>query len=160
MQILVTACRHCRICKQTLLLSPPAGNAEHASRFCFIKILGLLAAGKAEQFFETEGYEARGSNVMRMIGYFSLVGLQRVHALIGDYHTALAVLAPIQPFQKTRLFTQKISGVLPLGWRIRMRACPHRHMLRHASSAGAVSTQPFQNTRLFMQKISGVLPPG
>ena len=71
-----------------------------------------LPAGKADQFFETEGYEARGSNVMRMIGYFSLVGLQRVHALIGDYHTALVVLSPIQPFQKTRLFTQKISGMV------------------------------------------------
>ena len=70
----------------------------------------LARAGRADQFFETEGYEARGSNVMRTVGYFSLVGLQRVHALIGDYHTALAVLAPIQPFQKARLFTQKISG--------------------------------------------------
>ena len=71
-----------------------------------------LCAGRAEQFFETEGYDGRGSNVMRMMGYFSLVGLQRVHALIGDYHTALAVLTPIQPFQKAKLFAQKISGAL------------------------------------------------
>ena len=26
-----------------------------------------------------------------MLGYFSLVGLQRVHALVGDYHGALKV---------------------------------------------------------------------
>ena len=67
-------------------------------------------AGKAEQLWETEGYDSRGSNVMHMLGYFSLVGLQRVHALIGDYHTALAVLHPIHPFHKAKLFAQKVPG--------------------------------------------------
>ena len=67
-------------------------------------------AGKAEQLWETEGYDSRGSNVMHMLGYFSLVGLQRVHALIGDYHTALAALHPIHPFHKAKLFAQKVPG--------------------------------------------------
>lgn len=62
-----------------------------------------------ERFYETEGYEA-GSNVLRMVGYFSLVGLLRVHTLVGDYGGALAALAPIHPFQRTHLFTPKIAG--------------------------------------------------
>ncbi len=38
---------------------------------------------------QLEGYYPNQSNVLRMLGYFSLIGLMRVHALIGDYHTAL-----------------------------------------------------------------------
>lgn len=76
---------------------------------------GPGGAGKAEQLWETEGYDSRGSNVMHMLGYFSLVGLQRVHALIGDYHTALAVLHPIHPFHKAKLFAQKVPGTPCLG---------------------------------------------
>lgn len=37
------------------------------------------------------------SNVLRMLGYFSLVGLQRVHALVGDYHGALKVRPRLLP---------------------------------------------------------------
>lgn len=36
-----------------------------------------------------EGYYPNTSNVLRMLGYFSLVGLVRVHALVGDYHAGL-----------------------------------------------------------------------
>ena len=69
-----------------------------------------------ERFYETEGYEA-GSNVLRMVGYFSLVGLLRVHTLVGDYGGALAALAPIHPFQRTHLFTPKIAGAPQwVGW--------------------------------------------
>lgn len=62
-----------------------------------------------ERFYETEGYES-GSNVLRMVGYFALVGLLRVHTLVGDYGGALAALAPIHPFQRAHLFTPKIAG--------------------------------------------------
>ena len=31
------------------------------------------------------------SNVRRMLGYFSLVGLLRVHSILGDYATAIKV---------------------------------------------------------------------
>ncbi len=33
------------------------------------------------------------SNVRRMLGYFSLVGLLRVHSILGDYSTAIQVSA-------------------------------------------------------------------
>ena len=65
--------------------------------------------GGMERFYETEGYES-GSNVLRMVGYFALVGLLRVHTLVGDYGGALAALAPIHPFQRAHLFTPKIAG--------------------------------------------------
>ena len=47
-----------------------------------------------EKFAETEGYDYNQSNVLRTLGYFALIGLHRVHILLGDYTTALKVLDP------------------------------------------------------------------
>jgi translation initiation factor 3 subunit L len=69
-------------------------------------------AGGMEHFYKTEGYD-QGSNVVRMLGYFSLVGLLRVHTLVGDYHGALKSLAVVHPFQRGNLFAPKIAGVPP-----------------------------------------------
>ena len=66
-------------------------------------------AGGQERFYSSEGYDG-GSNVLRMIGYFSLTGLLRVHTLVGDYGGALASLAVVHPFQRANLFTPKIAG--------------------------------------------------
>ncbi len=66
------------------------------------------AAGQ-EHFYTTEGYE-QGTNVLRIVGYFSLVGLLRVHTLVGDYHGALKALGVINPFQRNHLFTPKIAS--------------------------------------------------
>lgn len=67
-----------------------------------------LAAGQ-EHFYTTEGYD-QGTNVLRMVGYFSLVGLLRVHTLVGDYQGALKALGVIHPFQRSHLFTPKIAS--------------------------------------------------
>ncbi|KAM7276197.1 hypothetical protein ACFE04_018063 [Oxalis oulophora] len=49
-----------------------------------------------EQFTATDGYDYNGgSNVLKVLGYFSMVGLLRVHCLLGDYQTALKCLLPI-----------------------------------------------------------------
>ncbi|KAJ6957337.1 uncharacterized protein [Populus alba] len=49
-----------------------------------------------EQFTATDGYDySGGSNVLKVLGYFSTVGLLRVHCLLGDYHTGLKCLLPI-----------------------------------------------------------------
>ena len=52
-----------------------------------------------QRFNETEGYNPRESNVLRMLGYFSLIGLQRVHTLVGDYHGALKAIHPLNLFE-------------------------------------------------------------
>ena len=39
----------------------------------------------ALKFSETEGYEYAASNVLRTLGYFSLIGISRVKILTGDY---------------------------------------------------------------------------
>ena len=70
-----------------------------------------LPPGGQERFYASEGYDG-GSNVLRMIGYFSLTGLLRVHTLVGDYGGALASLAVVHPFQRSNLFTPKIAGAL------------------------------------------------
>lgn len=40
---------------------------------------------------QLEGYYPQSSNVLRMLGYFALTGLLRVHSLVGDYVTGLKV---------------------------------------------------------------------
>lgn len=75
-------------------------------------LLHFCDAGGTKKFFETEGYDPRSSNVLRMLGYFSLVGLSRVHALIGDFYTSLQALHPINPFLKKNLYTSKVAGEL------------------------------------------------
>lgn len=47
-------------------------------------------------FTATDGYDYHGgTNVLKVLGYFSIVGLLRVHCLLGDYHSGLKALAPI-----------------------------------------------------------------
>ncbi|KAG6518188.1 hypothetical protein ZIOFF_021591 [Zingiber officinale] len=55
-----------------------------------------------EQFTATDGYDYEGgtSNVLKMLGYYSMIGLLRVHCLLGDYHTGLKCLAPIDISQQ------------------------------------------------------------
>ncbi|KAJ3694538.1 hypothetical protein LUZ60_010018 [Juncus effusus] len=54
-----------------------------------------------EQFTATDGYDYQGgSNVLKMLGYYSMIGLLRVHCLLGDYRTGLKCLAPIDISQQ------------------------------------------------------------
>lgn len=54
-----------------------------------------------EQFTANDGYDYNGgSNVLKVLGYFSMVGLLRVHCLLGDYHTGLKCLLPIDISQQ------------------------------------------------------------
>eukprot|EP01118_Nematostelium_gracile_P019298 TRINITY_DN8905_c0_g1_i1.p1 TRINITY_DN8905_c0_g1~~TRINITY_DN8905_c0_g1_i1.p1 ORF type:complete len:493 (+),score=96.24 TRINITY_DN8905_c0_g1_i1:95-1573(+) len=47
--------------------------------------------------------------VLKELGYFSVIGLCRVHCLLGDYHLALKTLAPIEIDAHKGLFTQVVS---------------------------------------------------
>ncbi|KAK4775043.1 hypothetical protein SAY86_009978 [Trapa natans] len=59
-----------------------------------------------EQFTANDGYDYDGgSNVLKVLGYFSMVGLLRVHCLLGDYQTALKCLQPIDTSQQGVYFT-------------------------------------------------------
>jgi len=44
-----------------------------------------------DKFSANDGYDFDSSNVLRLLGYFSMIGLLRVHCLIGDYHGGLKV---------------------------------------------------------------------
>eukprot|EP00252_Welwitschia_mirabilis_P004000 TRINITY_DN1412_c0_g1_i1.p1 TRINITY_DN1412_c0_g1~~TRINITY_DN1412_c0_g1_i1.p1 ORF type:complete len:528 (+),score=66.80 TRINITY_DN1412_c0_g1_i1:200-1783(+) len=60
-----------------------------------IQILEEEKEGKVT-FTATDGYDYNGgSNVLKVLGYFSIIGLLRVHCLLGDYHSGLRCLAPI-----------------------------------------------------------------
>ncbi|KAL8522023.1 hypothetical protein ACS0TY_012250 [Phlomoides rotata] len=53
------------------------------------------------QFTATDGYDySGGSNVVKVLGYFSMIGLLRVHCLLGDYHTGLKCIVPIDISQQ------------------------------------------------------------
>lgn len=58
----------------------------------------------------SDGYLSGHSNVLKMLGYFSLIGQLRVHSLIGDYYTGLQALYPLNLFDKRQLFTSKLPS--------------------------------------------------
>ena len=62
-----------------------------------------------EELYKTEGYSATASNVLRMLGYFSLIGLLRVHCVLGDHVAGLKALAPLNPHMRKGLFATKIA---------------------------------------------------
>lgn len=68
----------------------------------------LSAPGGVEALHASEGYSATASNVRRMLGYFSLIGLLRVHCVLGDHVAGVRALAPLNPFQRKHMFATKI----------------------------------------------------
>lgn len=73
-------------------------------------IVAELEGDGGANLFATDGYSANQSNVLRMLGYYSLVGLLRVHCLIGDYQGGLKAVYPINLNDQTNLFAPKIAG--------------------------------------------------
>ena len=48
-------------------------------------------------------------SLYKMLGYFSLIGLLRLHSLLGDYYQALKVLESIDFNKKVKLINEKID---------------------------------------------------
>lgn len=71
------------------------------------QVLADERAGKNE-FGANEGYEYNMSNVLRTLGYYSLIGLNRVHCILGDYYGALRAIDPVA-LDKPGMFT-KVPG--------------------------------------------------
>lgn len=61
----------------------------------------LEAQAKGEDPDEVAGEYGKLS-LYKMLGYFSLVGLLRVHSLLGDYHLAIKILEPIDISRKSQ----------------------------------------------------------
>ncbi|GLC72487.1 hypothetical protein PLESTF_001252900 [Pleodorina starrii] len=73
-------------------------------------IVAELEGDGGARLCELKGYYPQSSNVLRMLGYFSLTGLMRVHCLVGDYYTALKAVYPLNLHERTHLFTPCILG--------------------------------------------------
>mmetsp|Transcript_19202 Transcript_19202/g.53747 ORF Transcript_19202/g.53747 Transcript_19202/m.53747 type:complete len:518 (-) Transcript_19202:405-1958(-) len=74
-------------------------------------IIADLEGDGGAKFYATEGFYPNESNVLRMLGYFSLVSLLRVHTLVGDYYSALKAVYPINLNEPhINLYTPKIMG--------------------------------------------------
>jgi len=72
-------------------------------------VVAELEADGGRALKEADGYVG-GSNVLKMLGYFALVGLLKVHSLIGDYDSALKALYPIVLQNRSTLYATKIPG--------------------------------------------------
>lgn len=79
---------------------------------CLLNVLHLLvdmsnikqqleATAKGEDPDAVAG-EFGSMSLYKMLGYFSLVGLLRVHSLLGDYHLAIKILEPIDITRKSQ----------------------------------------------------------
>jgi translation initiation factor 3 subunit L len=68
-----------------------------------------LAGDGGQGLYASEGYSLTSSNVLRMLGYFSLIGLLRVHCVLGDHEAGLRALAPINLHNRKGLFATKIA---------------------------------------------------
>jgi hypothetical protein len=81
-----------------------------------------------EQFTATDGYDYEGgSNVLKVLGYYSMIGLLRIHCLLGDYHTGLKCLGPIDLNQQgvySIVIGSHISTIYHYGFaNLMMRRC-------------------------------------
>uniref|UniRef100_A0A7S0Y9T6 Eukaryotic translation initiation factor 3 subunit L n=1 Tax=Polytomella parva TaxID=51329 RepID=A0A7S0Y9T6_9CHLO len=62
------------------------------------------------KLYSYNGLYPNQSNVLRLVGYFSLLGLLRVRCLVGDYQAALKAIYPINLFDQKNLFATRIIG--------------------------------------------------
>jgi translation initiation factor 3 subunit L len=69
----------------------------------------LASPAGAVALFESEGYSPHASNVLHMLGYFSLIGLARLRTVLGDPEGGLRALAPLNPHERRGLFATKIA---------------------------------------------------
>lgn len=73
-------------------------------------IIAELQQDGGMELLATDGFHSSESNVLRVLGYFSLIGLLRVHSLIGDYAGAIKALGPLKVHEPRGLFARKIPG--------------------------------------------------
>ena len=73
------------------------------------EIENYIRDGGELDLLKEEGYN-RPSNVLIVLGYVCLIGLSRVHALIGDYGGTLQALTPLNIYEPKALFSRKIPG--------------------------------------------------
>ncbi|QDZ24824.1 subunit L of translation initiation factor 3 [Chloropicon primus] len=73
-------------------------------------IVAELKRDGGKALAETEGYvdarNGRGSNCLKVLGYFARVGLLRVHCILGDYCGGLQAMEPLDLHNKTGLYTK------------------------------------------------------
>ena len=106
---------------------------------------GIAAALEAERagtmkFSETEGYDYAASNVLRTLGYFSLIGTARVRILLGGLHHRAQGSRPDRP--RRARFVHESRG------RVGVHGVPRRVRVLHARAV--------HGCRSALQPIAGV----
>lgn len=86
--------------------SPPALSfLRRASRSSHVS----GPAPRSQALLETEGYSEHESNVLKMLGYYSMIGQLRCLTIIGEYEAALRALEPINIFDRKTLLAAKLT---------------------------------------------------
>jgi translation initiation factor 3 subunit L len=62
---------------------------------------------------QTNSTDFGAHTLYRLLGYFSMIGLSRIHCLLGDYYTALKSVSPIE-FNKKGLYTKVLACYVTL----------------------------------------------
>jgi translation initiation factor 3 subunit L len=69
-----------------------------------ISYLSTLAekvdSSRVVQIYKPDAVDESKFSTLQLLGYFSLISLARVHVLLGDYHTAMQIVEPIEPPRK------------------------------------------------------------
>lgn len=73
-------------------------------------IVAEIESDGGARLCQLEGYYPQSSNVLRMLGYFALTGLLRVHSLVGDYVTGLKAIYPLNLHDRANLYTARIPA--------------------------------------------------
>eukprot|EP00871_Galdieria_phlegrea_P004115 jgi/Galph1/4704/GphlegSOOS_G3358.1 len=82
------------------------------SNICSWLLNGNEPVGSSDP--EDEDFDFSTLTVYRFLGYFSIIGLLRVHCLLGDYKLALMVLQPVDFDENTALFTRVTACYISL----------------------------------------------
>ncbi|KAL6064761.1 Eukaryotic translation initiation factor 3 subunit L [Balamuthia mandrillaris] len=73
---------------------------NYLERFVQVSNIHQILKQEAEEEGSSSSHNNRKYTLLEALGYFSLIGLLRVHCLLGDYHLALQTLQPIDMSKK------------------------------------------------------------
>lgn len=86
-----------------------------SSVYVITTLNALVTKSDIQNILETEKRDgttdqSTGSmHFIKMIGYYSMIGLLRVHTLLGDYHTAIKCIDSIDFTKRVQLFSKVVS---------------------------------------------------
>ena len=87
-----------------------------SSVYVIVTLNALVTKSDIKHLLDTEKRDgpssapsSSGAFFIKMLGYYSLIGLLRVHTLLGDYHTAIKCIDSIDFTKRVQLFSKVVA---------------------------------------------------